>query len=417
MAGSAMLLALQACSDGSSPVGPGPEPRIGMAVVSDQAQLDQRVQRQSTVVPLSNHGMSTSALHAAGGPSQSTFLHVASVLPPSVDGQSLPATHIVTYGNLAYVSYASVTQVRLGAVDVFDCKDPSKPQLISSASFTGTKVFSLALDASGSTLYLGTSTSDTGFANPAVVEAIPLDHGKLTGKSIRQSVNSWAVTGVYAQGGALWVTSGNGGGLPEGGVTLLDASTLKVKMSDPFSDARGVAGSGSQLIAARGQPGSLRVYGSDGGLRTSVSAGGLDTPDAKSTVALSGNWGFMSLGSTGAAAFRVNGNQSSVVAKFPAASVPAGVDPGDVVTNAVAPISLDWYGGVVFTADGGAGIRVWYSNYPSTSTSSTPYFLYLGSLQPSLNLPGSSNMVGTTPATLLAANGLGGLRLFYFKFD
>jgi hypothetical protein len=212
----------------------------------------------------------------------------------------------------------------------------------------------------------------------------------------------------------VWATSGSGAGLDQGGVTVLDAYTLEAKQIDAFDDARGVGGSSSQILVAQGQPGRLRLYNTDGSFRSNVDAGGLSTPDAKSTVSVSSDWGFMSLGTAGAAVFRTS--SPAVVAKLPAAPVPTGVDPADVVTNAVVPIAISRNSALVYTADGGAGIRVWYSNYPRTSQSKTPKFTYLGTLLPSQSLPGSTNMIGATSKTLLAANGLGGLRLFYFSF-
>jgi hypothetical protein len=385
-----------------------------MTVQNDSTVLDQRVQVQSTTVPLSRPGMASQSLTELGTPSSTSFLYVANVLPPMSNGAALPATHIVTHGRFAYVSYAGVGQARVGAVDVFDCRNPARPKLVSSALFSDTKVYSLALDSRGTTLYLGTSSSDPSFPSPAVVEAVALKSGKLTDRTIRASVSSWAVTGLSVQGRTLWVTSGTGPGMAQGGVTLLNASTLAGAQVDGFDDARGVATSSALTLVAQGQPGTLRVYNTNGTLRETVAAGGLDVPDSKATVSLSYNWGFMSLGRGGVAVFRTS-KPAAVVTTLPAAPVPPGADPADVVTNAVAPLDVNHRNALVFTADGGGGIRVWYSDYPSVSQSRTPAFVYLGAILPSTSLPGSSNMVGATYNTLLAANGLGGLRLFRFS--
>lgn len=426
--GALILLGLTACGQdiASAPSG---DPRPNLTVVNDPAVLATRME----AVPAAAITMSLRStpegqpalMSLADDEDFVEFIPAASVRLPEVNGQRIPATHVLYRSNRAYVSYASVGGQVLGAVDVFDVSNPAAPTLLSSASFANTKVYSIGLSEDGRTLFLGTATNDTGFATPAVIEALALDNqGRLTVNSIRRSVPSYAVTGVAARGTDLYVTSGTGGTLATGGLTVLDARSLSFKRSATLEDARGVVASSSHTLVVTGGSagGAMHIYEPSGSKRSTVTLGGLQV-EGKATVALNSNWGFVSLGAQGARLLRVNG-RIEVVATVDAPTATGLADPADAVTNAIAiaelrPVLSDWTVvptplGFVFTADGGAGVRVWVSDYPITPQTGRPELFRVGSLAQNGGLAGSVNMVGASDRSLLVANGMGGLRLFSY---
>lgn len=422
------LLALSGCGRDAG-VEPSDDPRPNLTVVNDPSVLAGRMEAVPAAAvtmslrstPEGHRGLSS----LADETEFVEFIPAASVRLPEVNGQRLPATHVLYRNNRAYVSYASVGGNVLGAVDIFDVTNAASPVLLSSASFTTTKVYSMGLSEDGRTLFLGTATDDTGFATPAVVEALALDtQGRLTADSRRVSVPSYAVTGVAARGNDVYVTSGTGGALPAGGLTVLDAKTLTVKRSVTLDDARGVVASSGQtlVVTGGGSGGAVHIYEPNGSQRSTVATGGLQS-EGKATVAQSNNWGFVSLGAQGARMLRVSGKIETLEMIDPPSA--AGLlDPADAVTNAIAiadlrPVLSDWTVvpsliGFVFTADGGAGVRVWVSDYPITPRSGRPELYRIGSLSQNGGLAGSVNMIGASDKSLLVANGMGGLRLFAY---
>ncbi|MGE0354351.1 MAG: hypothetical protein AB7Q69_14130 [Gemmatimonadales bacterium] len=415
---------LQGCAEGTGPsyLTEG-RPRVeGLTVSTDSAALAARITPQAgTPISFSRPLAGLPGILAGAPPVSASFAYQAAASAPTVNGQALPATHIIVSHRLAYVSYGSVGEAQTGAVDVFDLEDPTNPRLVSSAQFTGTKVSTLALDWGARKLYLGTGTADTGFASPAVLEVMDLTgKGLLTSSSVRVDLPSYLVTGVFLRKRDVYVTSGTGGSLPEGGLTVLDSRRLSVKRSESFADARGVGGNGNQIVVAQGSPGQMRIYETSGSPRAILPVGGLTSPGAKSTVEVRANWGFMSLGDGGAAIARVRGVPKSctfscgspieVVTRIGPAAVPSGASPEDVVTNAIA---VD--GPLLFLAEGAAGVRVIWSDYERTAQTGTPNAVELGVIGGSDNLPGSNNMVGADDQSLFLANGMGGLRIFSYQ--
>lgn len=422
------LLVLSACGQDSG-VAPNDDPRPNLTVVNDPAALAGRMEAiPAAAVTMSLRSTPDGLMGLSSLDDETEFVEfvpAASVRLPEVNGQRIPATHVLYRNNRAYVSYASVGGNVLGAVDVFDVTNAASPVLLSSASFTTTKVYSMGLSQDGRTLFLGTATNDTGFATPAVVEALALDtQGRLTANSMRVSVPSYAVTGVAARGTEVYATSGTGGALPTGGLTVLDAKTMTIKRSVTLDDARGVVASSSQtlVVTGGGAGGAMHIYEPNGSKRSTVNTGGLQV-EGKATVAMSNNWGFVSLGAQGARMIRVSGKIESLLNIDPPSATGL-ADPADAVTNAIAiadlrPVLSDWTVvpsliGFVFTADGGAGVRVWVSDYPITPQTGRPELYRIGSLGQNGGLAGSVNMIGASDKSLLVANGMGGLRLFAY---
>jgi hypothetical protein len=366
---------------------------------------------------------------------------VAQVAPPTWAAHALPATHILLAGSRAFVSYASPGSVHLGAVDVFDVSNANAPRLISSGIWPTAKILSVAISPDAGTLYLATATVDAG-VGPAVVEAIGLNGaGQLTAARRRTTLPSFAVTGVFAIGTRLFATSGNGVVGGSGGVSLLDPTTMARLSTDPVADARAVTGNGNQVIVVAGTPGRLRSYSPTGSFNYELPIGGLSASDAKAGVGISANWGFVSRGSEGAALVRLRGVPVSCVRPgdpgcgtptavwhpFAPPIAPAGELAREAVTNAIVPLGLSGNSGsngcntgVVFTADGNAGIRLWESNFPTAAQTSTPTVALMGTIPASATaLPGSSNMVGANAdgceGSIFIANGLGGLRVYRYR--
>lgn len=439
-----LVTAVTACADAPTAAGNGaaPEPPAELVLLNDSTTLADRL-------VLGAPDAEFEGAPAGGGEQLRASVFqvvsarpVAQVAPPVWAAQALPATHILLAGNRAFVSYASPGSLHLGAVDVFDVSNASAPRLISTGIWPTAKILSVAISPDGTSLYLATATVDAG-VGPAVVEAIGLNGaGQLTAARRRTTVPSFAATGVFAIGSRLFATSGNGTvGGSGGGLTVLDAGTMTRLSTDPFADARAVTGNGNQVIVVAGTPGRVRSYTTAGTFNYELPIGGLSTTDAKAGVGISANWGFVSRGSEGAALVRLRGVPVSCVRAgdpgcgtptavwhpFTPPVAPAGELARDAVTNAVVPIGLSGNSGsngcntgVVFTADGNAGIRLWESNFPTAAQTSTPTVALMGTIPASATaLPGSSNMVGANAdgceGSIFIANGLGGLRVYRYR--
>jgi hypothetical protein len=399
-------LALAACGDATAPVATDllPTPRPNMVVINDPVVLAAR---------MTDAGGAPVAIVPEAGTDAALQLQLeampfrlrAAVAAPVVDGQSLAATHVVFSDDHAYVAYATASDTTVGAIDVFDIDDPSRPRLVSSARFTDAKILTLAVDRD-KRLFVGTASGDPAFAEtPAVVEEIHLDGGRLTTRTRRVAVGSWVVTGLHLHGDHLWVTSGHSADRP-GVLTVLDEDDLRVVSAEVVGDARAVSRNGNVMTVLIGGPGRVRLY--DASSRRFISefaVGGLSRPGHKATIANVANWGFVSTGEAGVALTRIRQNGSTTGVRLFNWGRPelAGLPAEWSNTNAVAAS-----GDYVYAANGGAGVWVATGNWSRTAQNLVPTVTPLGRL--ALD-DVSSNMVGVENGSLFVAAGRGGLRI------
>ncbi len=355
--GGALVAAVWACADGASDL-TGPEPGLEqggrITVTNDRAVLAARVHYAGNVqlvIDPSFGGMTLSEgvtfRRAPKGVSASVGLGLRAVVdPPELDGTTLQATHITMRKDNAYVSYNAQGPLFRGGVDVFNTVQPERTELISQALLSDTDVN--ALDSKDGRLYMATATEDPQFTSGAVFEELELDGDLLTTNSRRVDLPSYAGTGVAADGGLVFATSGDGA---DGGVAALDILSLELVWRADFADARAVAIDGSTILTMAGQPGTLRVFDAgSGALNASYTPGGANIPHSKSTVAIQEGLAFVAAGDEGTKVVQLSDGTVTDVVPAP---VVDGLDPSLTVTNAVA-VS----GNLVFMANGGAGLWV-----------------------------------------------------------
>ncbi|MCH8144970.1 MAG: hypothetical protein IIA55_09650, partial [Gemmatimonadetes bacterium] len=323
----------------------------------------------------------------------------AEVSPPTVDGQVVQATAIAMRGDRATVSYNMRGPQYLGAIDVFNISNKSRPKLRSEALFNDTDINSVAID--GGNVYIAAATGDPAYAYPAVLEVIKLRTGKLVLEgNQRTPLTSFAATSVVIPTSTIYATSGNTGAL-----TALDQGTLALTGSIDLHDARWVDVAGGKVVVLQGTPGQISVYDEQTlQLLGQYAFTGADIPESKSTVEVVGGKAFIAAGTGGVQILSVN--TGAVVGTVPLPDAAAlGLDPSVVVTNAVT-VDDD----LLFISNGEAGVYVAQASQPFDQTGSEQQqqITLLGRLQ-FADLQ-SVNHVAFKNNYLIIASGLGGLK-------
>lgn len=404
---SALTFVQLSCGDGVAPVvEPGNQSNDRITITNDETQLDGRVRYIDADVPIIS-AVAPEAMAASGraaSPSRAFSLRLrAEVSPPVVEGQVVQATAIAMRGDRATVSYNMQGAQYLGAIDVFNISDKSRPKLRSQALFNDTDINSVAID--GGNVYIAAATGDPAYAYPAVLEVIQLRTGKLVLEgNQRTPLTSFAATSVAIPTSTIYATSGNTGAL-----TAIDQGTMTVTGSIDLFDARWVdVADGKVVVVQGGTPGQISVYDEQTlQLLGQYQFTGADIPESKSTVEVVGGKAFIAAGTGGVQILSVNSGR--VVGNVPlpdAAEIAAlGLDPSVVVTNAVA-VDDD----LLFISNGEAGVYVAQASQPFDQTGSEQpqQITLLGRLQ-FADLQ-SVNHVAFKNNYLIIASGLGGLK-------
>jgi hypothetical protein len=323
------------------------------------------------------------------------FNQIAQVLPPSVNGIELRATHVTSSANKVYVSYAREGDVFAGGLDVLNVSDPAAPKLELRALFNDTDVYASAV--MGDRVFLsGARDPDiSGLERPSVLL-------ELIGSSAKQTaLPGWAGMGLAHSNGLLFTASGNldcvGSGNGMGGSSVLSSSLASLRF-DAHCNAQSVAASGSKVVTLEsGATGKLRVYDvQDGNVTSSsVSIGAVTTQGGRNTVVLQDNLAFVAMGKAGVKAFNVADHTSSAVYDL---EPEVNTDP-DLVANGIA-----FDGSLVYIAHGSGGLRV---ARLSDSETGDPKLDLLGKL--ALSGGSSANYVAVSNDLIFVASGRGGL--------
>lgn len=400
---SALTFVQLSCGEGLAPADePGNQSNGRVTITNDQTQLDVRVRYVDAdvpIVPAAAGAMATSGRAAL--PPQAFSLRLrAEVLPPAIDGQVLQATAIAMRGDRATVSYNMRGAQYLGAIDVFNISDKSRPKLRSEALFNDTDINSVAIDEGN--VYVATATGDPAYAYPAVLEVIKLRSEKLVLEgNQRVPLTSFAATSVVIPAKTIYTTSGNTGAL-----TALDQGTLALTGSIDLFDARWVDVADGKVVVVQGTPGQISVYDEQTlQLLGQYAFTGADIPESKSTVEVIGGKAFIAAGTGGVQILSVN--TGAVVGSVPLPDPAAlGLDPSVVVTNAVA-VDDD----LLFISNGEAGVYVAQGSQPFDQTGSEQQqqITLLGRLQ--FDDLQSVNHVAFKNNYLIIASGLGGLKI------
>ena len=323
----------------------------------------------------------------------------ATILPPTVSGTTLDADDVFVSGLNTYVSYNIPGATHMGGIDQINMTVPLLPVRTASTTFNTSTINGVYVN--GSTVYsVGATTGSTPTGYPAVLYTQTVGHGSFsTVASTAGLQNTYAGTAVTLWNNYLFALSGSTGGL-----TLLDPNTLSQISYTAISDARAASfyGTTSDLFVVAGG-GNVYDINSSGTIVHTISLTGNTIPESKSTIQVGKTMVLVSLGDGGAAVV-CQADQKTLATI--AAPVINGISSTLTVTNAVSAGP-----GLLFAADGQAGVYVYSMTYGSSTTSScnSVSLSLLGNISVGSNY--SANNVKYVNGNLYVATGGGGFQV------
>ncbi|TLP81463.1 hypothetical protein ES765_05185 [Maribacter sp. ACAM166] len=314
---------------------------------------------------------------------------VAQIAPPSFkNGENLAATHVALNGDYGYVSYNTVGQEYVGAVDVIDISDPNNPTVTSRVYFTNADLNSIAYDR-GYVYVAGGVDSEksvTATSN-SLVAKIGVDNGRLNTSNITFGFQEgFNATDVSIINNTVLVTSGQ-----DGFVVAYDKSDMSTLSETAFSDLRSVAVNGTEIAVLDAAQG-VSVLDQNLTITKSIDIDSDFGIDAKRTLAFSGDNIVVSEGSKGAGIY--NASTGSFIEYVPILTSPENAEPGDIVTNGVA-VNDD----VLLMANGAGGLSLSEKKFDNTEGVGV------------IELNGSINYVASKGDYIFAASGKSGFQI------
>tara|TARA_R110002051_G_scaffold56046_9_gene104041 strand:+ start:37254 stop:38912 length:1659 start_codon:yes stop_codon:yes gene_type:complete len=314
---------------------------------------------------------------------------VAQIAPPTFsNGENLAATHVVLDGDYGYVSYNTVGQDYVGAIDVINISDPNNPIVTSRVYYTNADLNSIAYD-NGYIYVAGGVDSEQSVRATAnsLVAKIEVSEGRMNTSNITYGFQEgFNATDVRVFDNIVVVTSGQ-----DGFVVTYDKNDLSVLNEAAYADLRSVAYNGSEIAVLDASQG---VSFLDQNLTNKRSIA-IDSDfgiDAKRTLDFSGANIVVAEGSKGAGVY--NATSGSFVEFLPILTNPANAEQGDIVTNGVA-VNED----VLLMANGAGGLSL--SEKLNNTTEGVGV----------IELTGSINYVASKGDYIFAASGKSGFQI------
>ncbi len=274
---------------------------------------------------------------------------VAQIDPPFFSGaQNLTASHVDVDGNYAYVAYNTVEDGFAGAMDIIDVSDPNRPFVRSRIYFPTADVNTIKYEngfvygAGGFDSEKSTITDFNSFVIKLVANNGRFNLGAGFAFGFQEGFNG---TDVETTSNSILVTSGKDGYLK---------SYNKNDVTDQnevfYEDLRSVAVNGNQIAVLDASAG-VRILDQNFN-ETSLITIGSDFGDfSKRTIEFSGDNIIVAEGSLGAGVYNLS--TGNLVEYIPILINPDGVDPNNIVTNAVAVNE-----NIVLMANGAAGLSL-----------------------------------------------------------
>lgn len=307
---------------------------------------------------------------------------------PVYQGNTLRATHVDINGNYAYVSYNTEGEKYLGGIDVFDVTNATQPKMIAEIIFPYRDISAVLYY--NNRLYFTGATDiykDT-VHTPAIVGYIELSNGIPTSNYKIIGIPGNTGTDLSLLNNTLYVASGT-----NGGITTINLSSFTVESTITLSDVRSVAASSSRVAAYSGQSG-VYTYNSSTLSQLLNWSPGTDIAEAKRTIDFNNDYLLVAAGKQGMLYYNSASGSKTGSITLPT-TIPANIDPNDVVTNAVSNNA-----GLFLIANGAAGL------YVADETGA-----HIPELVGSINLDGSANYVKSKGDYIYAATGKGGLKI------
>jgi hypothetical protein len=328
---------------------------------------------------------------------------VGTLSSPQVAGQTLEAADLFLSEGKAFVAYNLAGGPTVGGIDVLALHSQS-PKLDHELIINHSGINAVAFDPTTDKLYfVGEAALNDATAFLGVMK---LTCGLSLFPAKTYPLPSYAGTHVAVGKHTVYATSGVKGGLT---VFRKQWNGLKPMAYAPIADARAVGFTPSEdnVIVASGRPAAITLFNSSG--PHPYVLGGATAPDSKSTIQVGNLTSLVSAGDAGADV--VCNENGTILANIPQVTV-AGMQTSDTVTN-----SATECGGIIFTANGGAGVYAYQKTEVANRSTSCPKVTItkLGSLNFDENFV-SANHVVCLNHTLLVASGRGGTKIVNVDF-
>ncbi|MBU2996380.1 hypothetical protein KO500_08035 [Cellulophaga baltica] len=315
---------------------------------------------------------------------------VAQIEAPTYSGsENLTATHVTIEDDYAYVSYNTVEDGYVGAIDVIKISDPNSPELTSRLFYSNADINSIAY--SNGYIYIAggvNSESSATATTNSFVAKISVSNGRI---DINQGVSygfqeGYNSTDVTIADNKLLVTSGK-----EGSLTIYDKNSIEILNEIMYTDLRAVATS-DDLTAVLDADSGVKIFDANFNVINEIAISSDFGVNSKRTIDFSEENIIVSEGSNGAGIY--NANTGAFVEYIPILINPEGSNSSDNVTNAVA-VNEE----VILMANGGAGLSL----STEMSDSTNPVGI--------IDLDGSINFVTSKGDYIFAASGSEGLQI------
>jgi len=314
---------------------------------------------------------------------------VAQIAVPSRSGvENLAAAHVDIDNDFAYVAYNTVEDGYAGAVDIINVSDPNNPRISSRIFFLNADINSVKYE-DGFIYIVGGFDSERSATIDfnSFVGKIPVSGGRFDLSNIIYGFQEgFNATDVKTTADAVLVTSGKDGYLKS--YTKNDLSTIN---EVPFPDLRSIAIDGSTIALLNATEG-VNILDSNFNTTMEIPISSDFGDFSKRTIDFSGENIIVAEGSRGAGIY--NSSTGSLIEYVPILINPEGVDPTNIVTNAVAKNE-----NILLMANGGAGLCLAEDQGNNTD------------LYGIIELSGSTNFVASKGDYIFAASGKSGLQI------
>lgn len=210
---------------------------LDLNVQKDLTELNQSLDKQFNGV-VSNRQINIGREEGELSLNDITFEQIAEILPPSINGVLLRASHVDFHDNLVFVSYMKEGPEYLGGIDIIDISNEKDPKIISritsdQADFTSIKfndsklLFTLAADVE-SNPYL------TAYAN--LGEVYVNSDGSIDNLRITPLSGYAAVDVAPLNASSIIALSGS-----NGSVTKIGTDLFNIQLENPIEDLRSIA--------------------------------------------------------------------------------------------------------------------------------------------------------------------------------
>lgn len=363
---------------------------LELNVQKDLTELNQSMDKQFNGV-VSNRQINIGREEGELSLNDITFEQIAEILPPSINGVLLRASHVDFHDNLVFVSYMKEGPEYLGGIDIIDISNEKDPKIISritsdQADFTSIKfndsklLFTLAADVE-SNPYL------TAYAN--LGEVYVNSDGSIDNLRITPLSGYAAVDVAPLNASSIIALSGS-----NGSVTKIGTDLFNIQLENPIEDLRSIAIANEKIAVLSGNKGLLLLNPQTLEVQQAIQTHEL-TPESKRTISFFGEQILVSEGSNGVGIY--NWNVPNRTLSLPIQVLSDEVyDSNDIVTNAVTTTD-----NFVFMANGGAGLGISKINTLDNTV------LEAGVL----DTDGSVNYVKGTNKYIFLASGKGGLKI------